>query len=260
MNKDSARKMFGPQLERNLRTRLVNRFKDKYRFMGGEEIIQFIVDDILSLVEEEYRPLAVIKKGQILWDGIKIKQKRKPGRALNMKETRTKPIVLTLISEEDMKKLREGIPAIEIEKDKIERITKEAVDQGTVLNQVDLGLLIDRSRSTIIRYIKEREKEKGIQMPTRGRIHDLGPGVSHKADILRMKKLKKYSILEIKRRTSHSTEAIERYRRDYDRVEMLVPKISPQEIAFVTGMSERLVNEYIKLKHEIDSHIGELGG
>ena len=93
MSRRVSRVEYSPQLDRNLRTRLVNRFRDKYRFMGGEEIIQFIVDDILDLVEQEYRSMDVMRKGQILWDGVAVKQKRKPGRALNMKETRTKPIV-----------------------------------------------------------------------------------------------------------------------------------------------------------------------
>jgi hypothetical protein len=129
-----SRAEYSPQLDRNLRTRLVNRFRDKYRFMGGEEIIKFIVDDILGLVEQEYRLMDVMRKGQILWDGVAIKQRRKPGRALNMKETRTKPIVLSLITEEDIRKLKDGGSFKELRKDVLERITREAhpaADQGS---------------------------------------------------------------------------------------------------------------------------------
>jgi hypothetical protein len=60
-------------------------------------------------------------------------------------------------------------------------------------------------------------------------------------------------VLEVSRRTSHSTEAVERYHRDYNRVEMLESKLTPEEIAFVTGMSKRLVREYIELKQEMCS-------
>jgi len=241
-----------PQLDRNLRTRLVNRFREKYRFMGGDEIIQFIVDDILDLVEQEYRSMDLMRKGQILWDGVTIKQKRKPGRALTMKETRTKPIVLSLITEEDIRKLKDGGSHREIRMDVIERITMEAYEQGTTLSQPDIGLLLTTSPKTLYSYIKELEGKKQIQLPTRGRIHDLGPGVTHKKGIMRLI-LEKYSILEVSRRTNHSTEAIERYHRDYDRVDMLEPKLSIEEIAFVTGMSRRLVSEYIDLKRELCS-------
>lgn len=252
MDNDIKRIKFEPLLHRNLRTRLVNRFRDKYRFMGGEEITEFIVDDILSIVDDNYRSRDLLSKGQILWDGIEIKQKRKPGRALSMKETKTKPIVLTLISEVDIKNLKNGIQFKEVRKDIIERITNEAFMQGTVLNQIDIGLLIAHSDRTIRRAIKERESEKNIQLPTRGRIHDLGPGVTHKKDILRMLKLRKYPVLEVKRRTNHSTEAIERYHRDYNRVDILKSRLSPREISFVTGLSERLVKEYLDLMEEID--------
>lgn len=259
MSKSPYRTDYEPQLHRNLSTRLVNRFREKYRFMGGDEITQFIVDDILSLVEEAYRPMEMMKKGQLLWDGILIKQKRKPGKALTMKETRTKPIVLTLITEEDIEKLKNRVKMKEIRKGISERITNEAFAQGTVLNQIDIGLILTLSRCSIMNYIKELEEEKQIQLPTRGRIHDLGPGVTHKADILRLR-FKKYSMMEIKRRTHHSTEAIDIYNRDFDRVSMLESKLSPEEISFVTGMSQSLVKEYINLKHEMFSKDNDLGG
>jgi hypothetical protein len=250
MSRSLTRTEYPPQLERNLRTRLVNRFRDKYRFMGGEEIIEFIVDDILGQVEQEYRSMDAMRKGQILWDGIAIKQKRKPGRALSMKETRTKPVVLSLITEEDIRKLKDGGSFRELRKDVLERVTMEAFEQGTVLNQVDLGLLVTSSPRTLRKYILELESEKQVQLPTRGRIHDLGPGVTHKRETVSMIH-ERYSILEISRRTSHSTEAIERFHRDYNRVEMLESKLSLEEIAFVTGMSKRLVNEYIELTREL---------
>jgi len=253
------RKEYEPQLQRNLRTRLVNRFREKYRFMGGEEIIQFIVDDLLSIIEEDYRPMSVLRKGQLLWDGILIEQKRKPGRALSMKETLTKPIVLTFITEDEIQKHRNGAKMREIRKDISERITMEAFKQGTVLNQVDVGLITTSSPRSITRYIREREEEKQIQLPTRGKIHDLGPGVTHKADILRMR-FNKHSMMEIKRRTHHSTEAIDRYHRDYDRVAMLESKLSIEEISFVTGMSQRLIKEYLDLKHEMLSQNENVGG
>ncbi|MBA3045016.1 MAG: DUF1670 domain-containing protein [Euryarchaeota archaeon] len=259
MSEAPFRKEYEPQLQRNLRTRLVNRFREKYKFMGGEEITQFIIDDILTIIEEDYRPMQMMRKGQLLWDGILIKQKRKPGRALSMKETLTKPIVLTFITDEDIEKLKSGAKMRDIRKDISERITKEAFEQGTVLNLTDVSLITTSSRGSVSGYLKEREAEKHIQLPTRGRIHDLGPSVTHKADILRMR-FNKYTLMEIKRRTQHSTESIDRYHRDFDRVALLESKLSIEEISFVTGMSQRLIEEYIHLKHEMLSQDEGLGG
>ena len=68
-----------------------------------------------------------------------------------------------------------------------------------------------------------------------------------------------YSQPEIKRRTHHSGEAVDRYLRDYNRVKVLRSKLTPQEIAFATGLSIPLVNEYLDLIEEMEGKI-EKGG
>jgi len=118
--------IYNPQLDRNLISVLCNRFRERYRFLGGEEITQFIVEDILEVVEEYRRPLSEVKKGQIVWDGAEVDQGRKPGYGLTMKNTKVKPVVLTLVSEEDIRMLKEGATGKEIRKVVIERIFNEA--------------------------------------------------------------------------------------------------------------------------------------
>ncbi|MGP8331617.1 MAG: DUF1670 domain-containing protein, partial [Methanosarcinaceae archaeon] len=80
----------------------------------------------------------------------------------------------------------------------------------------------------------------------RRKIHDLGPAVTHKKEIVRYM-LQNYSQPEIKRRTNHSGEAVDRYLRYYNRVKVLRNKHKPQEISFATGLSISRVNEYIDL-------------
>ena len=57
MSKSFERKEYEPQLQRNIRTRLVNRFREKYRFMGGEEITQFIYYDTPQLAAIGRKPI-----------------------------------------------------------------------------------------------------------------------------------------------------------------------------------------------------------
>jgi hypothetical protein len=71
--------------------------------------------------------------------------------------------------------------------------------------------------------------------------------------------LQNYSQIEIKRRTHHSGEAVDRYLRDYKRVRVLRGKLAAQEIAFATGLSSALVNEYLNLIEEMEGK-GEKGG
>jgi hypothetical protein len=259
MKKDWRAAMYDPQLDRNLVNVLCNRFRERYRFLGGHEITRFIVEDILSVVEEYRRPLPEVKKGQMVWDGVEIDQKRKPGYGLSMKETKVKPVVLTLISDDDIRRLKEGASNRDIRKDITERIHNEAADQGVTMTHVDVGLILKVSSVTVGNYVREVETEKDIQIPHRGKIHDLGPSVTHKKEIVRYM-LQNYSQPEIKRRTHHSGEAVDRYLRDYNRVKILSKSNSPQEIAFATNLSVSLVNEYLNLIEEMEGTRKQKGG
>lgn len=251
--------IYNPQLDRNLVSVLCNRFRERYRFLGGDEITQFIVEDILEVVEEYKKPIPEVKKGQIVWDGAEIDQGRKPGYGLSMKNTKIKPVVLTLISEDDIKMLKEGATGRAIKKTVTERIFNEALDQGVVLNHIDASLILKCAPSTVGYYIKEVEAEKNIQIPDRGKVHDMGRSVTHKKEIVRYM-LQNYSQPEISRRTHHSGEAVDRYLRDYNRVKVLRGKFAPQEVAFATGLSVALVNEYLDLIEEMEGKVVEKGG
>jgi len=250
--------IYNPQLDRNLVSVLCNRFRERYRFLGGEEITQFIVEDILGVVDEYRRPLSEVKKGQVVWDGAEVDQGRKPGYGLSMKNTKVKPVVLTLVSEEDIRMLRKGATSKAVRKIAIERLFNEAMEQGVVLNHVDVGLILKCDRQTVSNYMKEVETEKKVQIPDRGRVHDMGRSVTHKKEIVRYM-LQNHSQIEIKRLTHHSGESVDRYLTDYNRVKMLRGKFAPQEVAFATGLSISLANEYLDLIEEMEGKV-EKGG
>lgn len=86
-------------------------------------------------------------------------------------------ITLTLDSPDDLEALRNGIAALR--RSKIQRLTREAQEQGALLTQEDLARLLCTSRSTIKRHIA-RLRAKGIGVPTRGQVKDIGQGISHK--------------------------------------------------------------------------------
>jgi hypothetical protein len=175
-----------------------------------------------------------------------------------MKNTKVKPVVLTLISEDDIKLLKEGATSRAVRKLVIERIFNEAIEQGVVLTHVDASLILTCAPSTVGGYVKEVQAEKKVQIPDRGKVHDMGRSVTHKKEIVRYK-LQNYSQIEIKRRTHHSGEAVDRYLRDYNRVKVLRGKLAPQEVAFATGLSIALVNEYLDLIEELEGKV-EKGG
>jgi biotin operon repressor len=165
-----------------------------------------------------------------------------PGRPIA--ESKREPINLTVDSPDDLVALRHSVAALR--QSKIQRLTQEAQEQGALLTQEDLARLLCASRSTVKRDIAHLRAE-GIDVPTRGQVKDIGKGVSHKGRIVG-DWLAGYTFSEIEQRRRHSIHSIERYCSDFQRVVRLhVHGLSVAEMRISTGMSERLIKEYLAL-------------
>jgi len=165
-----------------------------------------------------------------------------PGRPIA--ECKRVPINLTLDCPDDLEAFRHGIGVLR--RSKIQRLTREAQEQGALLTQEDLARLLCTSRSTIKRDIAQLRSE-GVDVPTRGQIKDIGKGVSHKTRIV-SDWLAGYTFSQIKLRRWHSIISIERYCSDFQRVARLhAHGLSVAEIRVSTGLSERLIQEYLGL-------------
>jgi biotin operon repressor len=168
-----------------------------------------------------------------------------PGRPI--KECRREAVTVTLDSPDDLEALRNGIAALR--RSKIQRLTREAQEQGALLTQEDLARLLCTSRSTIKREIA-RLRAQGVDVPTRGQIKDIGKGISHKGQIVQ-DWLAGYTYSQIKQRRWHSISSIERYCTDFQRVVRLHEGgLSEADIRISTGLSERLIKEYLLLYEE----------
>jgi hypothetical protein len=165
-----------------------------------------------------------------------------PGRPVA--ECKRLAITLALDCVDDLETLHCGVGALR--RGKIQRLTREAQDQGALLTQEDLARLLCASRSTIKRDIAQL-REEGIDVPTRGQIKDIGKGISHKACIVG-DWLAGYTFSQIQRRRRHSISSIERYCSDFQRVVCLHTRsLNVTDIRVSTGLSERLIQEYLSL-------------
>ena len=164
-------------------------------------------------------------------------------------------ITLTLDSPDDIEALRSGVAALR--RSKIQRLTVEAQEQGALLTQEDLARLLCTSRSTVkrdIAYLRSQD----IAVPTRGQVRDIGRGVSHKAQIVG-DWLAGYTFSDIQRRRWHSIASIERYCDDFLRVIRLHTRgLDVTEIRVCTGLSERLIHEYLELYGQVDAGNAQL--
>jgi biotin operon repressor len=133
---------------------------------------------------------------------------------------------------------------------KIQRITEEAIDQQGILSQEDLSKYLGCSVRTIQRDIRSL-KQEGQDVITRGYLHNIGRGQTHKAIIIGLY-LDGLTYSEIKLRTQHSVGAIKRYLEGFTKVLMARKQgiYKTKDISLVTGLSNYLVDQYISLIKE----------
>lgn len=135
---------------------------------------------------------------------------------------------------------------------RILRMTREAYDQKALLSYEDLAVLLTTSPATVRRDARALRKD-GKLVLTRGWKHDMGPGTTHKAQILDLY-LKGYQFTEIELKTNHSETSVRRYLRDFVQVVALRhQQFSVAQIRQVTGFSERLIEEYLELYEHYDA-------
>lgn len=126
------------------------------------------------------------------------------------------------------------------------RLTREAYDQGAVLSYEDLAVLLTTSPATVKRDVRAL-RQRGLFVITRGWKQDMGPGLSHKTQIIDLY-LKGYQFTQIEQKTNHSETSVLRYLRSFAQVIGLYAQhFSPGQIRVVTGFSDKLIGEYIEL-------------
>ncbi len=187
-----------------------------------------------------------LKEGQIEVTVIEIEERS--GKVIE--KLQKKKVRLTIDNGiEDIEVLKE-YGRINLRQIKIERITEEAIEQGGVLSQEDLGKYLGCTVRTIQRDIKQIKK-KAIEVVTRGYLHNIGRGQTHKVKIIGMY-LDGQTYSEIRQKTRHSVGAIKRYLGSFVKVLMSQARgiYRTKDISGVTGLSEILVKQYSELIKE----------
>lgn len=226
---------------------ILDKFLNEYGYDKGFVTANAIVDDLLITVEQYYRfsDNSLLKHGQIVWMAVPVNEFPQKGKSIE--QTTLKPVILDLINDDDIEavKLRTHHRTIRI--NKIERWTTQAFDQGALLSQLDLAILLGVNEYTAGNYVREFYSTYGRQLPTRGNIQLIGSGQTHKKEIISLY-LDGYLIPNICQRTNHSKEAVERYIRDFEAVRILYPKFNNiNTISLITRLSKTVVIQYIDL-------------
>lgn len=236
---------------KSLKQLLLHRFLNHYGYDKGEVTARAIIDDILKLIDDYFLvstlddDLHHIHYGQLVWMAVPTDEYPKKGKSLA--ETRMKPVVLSFVTDDDIAHIAYGFDSKTLRKKRLERWIYEAFDQGALLTNLDLALLLGVCDAVVSQYVQEIQKE-GKLLPTRGNIHDLSGAITHKREIITLY-LEGYLTPEIAIKTHHAAESVDRYIRDYHRVEMLWKHgvRDLDEITQLIRLSKRVVQQYVDL-------------
>jgi len=242
-----AQRRFGRIKAKSLKNVLLDRFLNHYGFDKGPIVAAAIISDLLDLIEHFYRfkDNSFLKQGQIVWHAVPINEY--PRRGKSMAQTKLMPVVLDMITDDDLEHLRLQIHHRELRMKRIERITQQAFDQGAVLSQLDLAVLFNVSEHVAGEYVREFYSLFGRQLPTRGNIQLIGSGQTHKHQIIGLH-IKGWLVPAICTKTNHSKEAVERYINDFEAIKLLATKFDDVEtISRIRRLAPSVVRQYLDL-------------
>lgn len=194
----------------------------------------------------------ILIRGETLQEGqievIALDISEKSGKSIT--ESKKKKVKITIddgLSDEEVK-IQFG--RSELRRIKLQRITGEALEQDGVFSQEDLSKILNCSIRTIKRDISEIRK-RGIEVITRGVLHNIGRGQTHKVKIIEMY-LDGRTYSEIRQNLKHSVGSIKRYLSSFAKVLLCYKRriYTKREISQLTGLSENLSGEYLELIRE----------
>jgi hypothetical protein len=103
---------------------------------------------------------------------------------------------------------------------------------------------LTHNQATFTPQLYQWEEEPQSQLPRRGTIHDLGPTLTHKKEILEKLIFAGKSVEVVCRETQHRPEAVLRDPTNFKQVLRCRKGLQNGDIAFATKLSLRLIEEY----------------
>lgn len=246
MRTESRHEIYRRLARRNLGALLRFKFLNEYGYDKGAVVVEAIVADICTTIERYYRRQGDLEPGQCIYPAPAASERG--GRGKTMARTKLVPVRLTLVAEEDVQAAAENRSSQQRREIRVRRLATEAYRQGAALSQLDLALLLGVKQHNVGSSVRSL-RLRGIFLPLRGYVADMGSYPTHKAAIIRLY-LQGLTTPDIAARSYHSKEAVDRYIRGFERVRLLSGKFAREELPLLTGMSAGLVDQYLALIQE----------
>jgi len=240
--KTSSVKHYSSALDRFLKPAIVNFFEREFCGMFGPIVRNNIADALIDLFNSLCPEATRLKPGQLVWNALDVKTRA------DSPKRRYKPVILSLITEEDVSGFIKNESIIKIRQKAIARLLKEAYKQDAVLSTRDLSLIFVAPSSVLSTQRINYEIEHNTILPHTGNIHDMGTTLTHKQIIIHKHVVERKDPSIVARETKHSQRAVDRYLKDYFRVKTLVR--DNKDINFIhhtTNLSKPLIKQYMQI-------------
>lgn len=232
---------------------IIKLLEDEYKIVGSHKVIMMIAEDIEQLHKEFYPDIERRSLGQIVWQTTASTEK-KPSYGKKAEDYKVKTVILPLVNREDIEQRMKSFYGKESYKKQEERdievmarLVKSAYEQGGLLSGAELSVLLNRSLTTIGRYISKYHKAHIDILPTKGMILDQGSKPTHKASIINLYE-QGYPEIDIARLTNHTIESVGRYIKSYKNIKLLMEKkFNLIEMVRVSGMGRSTILQYKEL-------------
>jgi hypothetical protein len=226
-----------------------------YKVLGSRRVLVMLADDIEQLHQEYYPMQNRVGFGDVVWQTTKDDGQR-PNYGKKTEDYAVQTVILPLIRKEDVERrtyFKKGDrnsnyqhrEARDIEL--MVRLLKSAKAQGALLSGAELSVLMNRSLTTIGKYLKAYFEKTGEVLPMKGYVMDQGSNPSHKGIIISLYE-RAISPADIVLKTGHTQNAVDRYIKTYDQVLALVRKKHDAiSISQITGRTLNTARQYLRL-------------
>ena len=235
--------------DRFLKPAIVNFFAREFAGYFGPVVRENIAQELIDIFEQNAPEVIRIKHGQMLWNALD-----KNTRA-DWENRKYKPVVLTLVNEEDINRFMKGERSKEIKKHVIARIMKEAYEQGGLLSTRDISQILATDSSYLSALRIQYESQNQIILPHTGSLHDMGSTLTHKVQIVQKYVIEKKASNIVAKETNHSQKAVDHYIRDYHRVKTLYDDRKDIEyIHLTTKIAKPVIVQYLDIINNISKN------
>jgi hypothetical protein len=241
--------------KRDFITAVIRLLENEYKILGSRKILLMLADDIEQLHQEYFPQKNRMQMGDVVWQTTKDDGQRQ-SYGKRTEDYAVQTVILPLVRKEDVDRRiffkkgdrnsnYEHREARDIEL--MVRLLKSAKDQGGLLSGAELSVLMNRSLTTIGKYLKAYFMKTGEVLPMKGYVLDQGSNPTHKGIIVSLYE-NGVSPADIVLKTGHTQDAVDRYLKAYEQVLQLVKKKhSAVSICQITGRTMNTNRQYLRL-------------